>query len=67
VMPTDANQFRPVSGEEQGLCQWSRAVWWFEPEDAQQLVNDVLNHSFNQLLHSTRVEGQVVRLRDQAG
>lgn len=39
-------------------------LWWFEPEDAQQLVNDVLNDSFNQLLHSTRVEGHVVRLRE---
>lgn len=45
----------------------SDSVWWFEPEDAQQLVNDVLNDSFNQLLHSTRVEGKVVRLREQAG
>jgi hypothetical protein len=25
-----------------------------------------VNHSFNQLLHSTRVEDQVVRLREQA-
>jgi hypothetical protein len=45
----------------------SDSVWWFEPEDAQQLVNDVLNDSFNQLLHSTRVEGKVVRFREQAG
>lgn len=67
MRPTDANQFRPVSGEEQGLCQWSRAVWWFEMENAQQLVNDVLNDSFNQLLHSTRVVGKVVRLRERAG
>jgi hypothetical protein len=27
----------------------------------------VLNDSFNQLLHSTSVEGHVVRLREQAG
>ena len=26
----------------------SDSVWWFEPKDAQQLVNDVLNDSFNQ-------------------
>jgi hypothetical protein len=45
----------------------SDSVWWFEPEDAQQLVNAVLNNSFTQLLHSTRVEGHVVRLREQAG
>jgi hypothetical protein len=45
----------------------SDSVFWFAPEDAQQLVNDVLNDSFNQLLHSTKVEGHVVRLREQAG
>jgi hypothetical protein len=45
----------------------SDSVWWFEPDDAQQLVNDVLNESFDQLLHSTKVEGKVVRLREQAG
>jgi hypothetical protein len=32
-----------------------------------QLVNNVLNDSFDQLLHSTRVEGHLVRLREQAG
>lgn len=42
----------------------SDSVFWFAPEDAQQLVNDVLNDSFKQLLHSTRVEGNVVRLRE---
>lgn len=45
----------------------SDSVFWFAPEDAQQLVNDVLNDSFNQLLHSTRVEGHVVRLLEPAG
>lgn len=32
-----------------------------------QLVNGVLNGSYNQLLHSTRVEGHVVRLCEQVG
>lgn len=45
----------------------SDSVFWFEPEDAQQLVNDVLNDSFDRLLQSTRVEGKAVRLREQAG
>ena len=32
-----------------------------------QLVNGVLNGSYNQLLRSTGVEGHVVRLCEQAG
>lgn len=44
----------------------SDSVFWFAPEDAQQLLNDVLNDTFTQLLHSSRVEGNVVRLRLQA-
>lgn len=45
----------------------SDSVFWFEPEDAQRLVNEVLNDSFAQLTQSTRVEGKVLRLREQAG
>ena len=44
----------------------SDSVFWFEPEDAQQLVNEVLNDSFSQLVQSTRVEGKVLRLRNHA-
>ena len=43
------------------------SVFWFEPEDAQRLVNEVLNDSFAQLIQSTRIEGKVLRLREQAG
>jgi hypothetical protein len=45
----------------------SDSVFWFEPEDAQRLVNEVLNDSFAQLIQSTRVEGKLLRLREQAG
>ncbi|MBI3355829.1 MAG: hypothetical protein HY038_03495 [Nitrospirae bacterium] len=45
----------------------SDSVFWFEPEDAQLLVNEILNDSFNRLLQNTRVEGKVLRLREQAG
>jgi hypothetical protein len=45
----------------------SDSVFWFEPEDAQRLVNDVLNDSFAQLIQGTRVEGKMLRLREQAG
>jgi hypothetical protein len=42
----------------------SDSVFWFEPEDAQQLINAVLEDSFGQLLQNTKVEGKVLRLRD---
>jgi hypothetical protein len=45
----------------------SDSVFWFAPEDAQQLINDVLNDSFARLLQSTEVEDKVLRLREQAG
>ena len=45
----------------------SDSLFWFEPEDAQRLVNEVLNDSFAQLIQSTRVEGKVLRLREQVG
>jgi len=44
----------------------SDSVFWFAQEDAQRLLNDVLNDTFTQLRHSSRVEGNVVRLRLQA-
>lgn len=42
----------------------SDSVFWFAPGDAQQLANDVLNDSFDRLLQSSRIEGNVLRLRD---
>jgi hypothetical protein len=39
----------------------------FEQEDAQRLVNEVLNDRFAQLTQRTRMEGKVLRLREQAG
>ena len=42
----------------------SDSVFWFAPEDAQQLANDVLNESFDRLLQSSRIEGKALRLRD---
>jgi len=44
----------------------SDSVFWFEPEDAQRLVNDVLNDSFARLLQSTEAESKVLRLSEQA-
>ncbi|MBI3355696.1 MAG: hypothetical protein HY038_02780 [Nitrospirae bacterium] len=38
-------------------------VFWFEPEDAQALVNDVLTDSFGKLIQDTTVENKRLRLK----
>ncbi|TKS61261.1 MAG: hypothetical protein EWM72_00748 [Nitrospira sp.] len=38
-------------------------VFWFEPEDAQALVNDVLTDSFGKLIQDTTVENKQLRLK----
>ena len=37
-------------------------VFWFDPEDAQALVNDVLTDSFGKLLQDTKIENTSLRL-----
>jgi len=36
-------------------------VFWFDPEDAQALVNDVLTNSFGKLVENTTVENKLLR------
>jgi hypothetical protein len=38
-------------------------VFWFDPEDAQALVNDVLTNSFGKLVETTTVENKLLRLK----
>ena len=38
-------------------------VFWFEPEDAEQLVNEVLEKNIEKFLADTRVEGKTVKLK----
>ena len=38
-------------------------VFWFDPEDAQTLVNDVLTDSFGKLVQDTTVENRQLRLK----
>ncbi|HUI68993.1 MAG TPA: YajG family lipoprotein [Spirochaetia bacterium] len=40
----------------------SEDVFWFEPEDLEAVVNDVLTDSFNKLVHDTKVEHTSLRL-----
>jgi hypothetical protein len=38
-------------------------VFWFDPEDAQALVNEVLTNSFGKLVQDTTVENKLLRLK----
>lgn len=37
-------------------------IFWFDPEDAQTLVNDVLTDSFGKLVQDTKIENKSLRL-----
>jgi hypothetical protein len=41
----------------------SQSVFWFEPEDAQRLLNDILTDSLEKLLTNTKVENNLLRLK----
>ena len=41
----------------------SQSVFWFEPEDAQSLLNVILTDSLEKLLTTTKVENNVLRLK----
>jgi hypothetical protein len=45
------------------LGSGSDEVFWFDPEDAQQLVNEVLEKNIEKFLADTKVDGQALRLR----
>jgi uncharacterized lipoprotein YajG len=38
-------------------------IFWFDPEDAEALVNDVLTDSFSKLLQDTKIENKQLRLK----
>ena len=41
----------------------SQTVFWYEPEDAQRLISEVLSESIGKLVADTRVEGNLLRLK----
>ncbi len=41
----------------------SDRVFWFEPEDVQKLVNDVMTDSFEKVLKDTKIENGTLRLK----
>jgi len=43
----------------------SEDVFWFDPEDVEALLNEVLIDSFSKLTHDTTVESRMLRLKQQ--
>ena len=58
-----ANHSDESAIQERLLGSGSDEVFWFEPEDAQQLVNEVLEKNMEKFVADTKVEGKVVKLR----
>jgi len=49
--------------QERVLGSGTDQVFWFDPEDAQQLLNEVLERNIEKFIADTKVEGRVVKLR----
>ena len=49
--------------QERVLGSGSDEVFWFDPEDAQQLVNEVLEKNIEKFIADTNVEGKTVKLK----
>ena len=49
--------------QERVLGSGTDQVFWFDPEDAQQLLNEVLEKNIEKFIADTKVEGRVVKLR----
>ncbi len=49
--------------QERVLSSGTDQVFWFDPEDAQQLLNEVLEKNIEKFIADTKVEGRVVKLR----
>jgi uncharacterized lipoprotein YajG len=58
-----ANHSDESTIQERLLGSGSDEVFWFEPEDAQQLVNEVLEKNIDKFIADTKVEGKAIKLR----
>ena len=38
-------------------------VFWFDPEDAQELLNELYNKNFEKFVMDTKLDGKVLKLR----
>jgi hypothetical protein len=41
----------------------SNQVIWFDPEDAQELLNDLYNKNFEKFVTDTKLDGKILKLR----
>jgi hypothetical protein len=58
-----ANHGDESTVQERLLGSGTDQVFWFDPEDAQQLVNEVLDKNIEKFISDTTAEGKVVKLR----
>ncbi len=58
-----ANQADESTIQERLLGSGTDQVFWFDPEDAQQLVNEVLDKNIEKFISDTRVDGKTVKLK----
>ena len=63
MMVRVANHGDESSIQERVMSSGSDEVFWFEPEDAQQLVNEVLEKNIEKFIADTKLDGRTVRLR----
>ena len=63
LMMRVANHSDESSIQERVLGSGSNDVFWFDPEDAEQLVNEVLEKNIEKFVADTKVDGRAVRLK----
>jgi len=63
MMVRVANHSDESTIQERVLGSGSDEVFWFDPEDAQQLINEVLEKNIEKFVADTKVDGKTVRLR----
>jgi hypothetical protein len=63
MMVRVANHGDDSAIQERVLGSVGDQVFWFDPDDAQQLVNEVLERNIEKFLTDTKVEGKTVKLK----
>ena len=63
MMVRVANHHDDSTIQERLLGSGTDQVFWFDPEDAQQLVNEVLEKNLEKFVADTRVDGKTVKLK----
>ena len=59
-----ANHSDESSIQERVFGSANNEVFWFDPKDAEQLVNELVERNIEKFIADTKVEGQAVRLRE---